>query len=182
MLFCACAKSLQLCLTLCDSMDCRPPGYSVHGILQARILEWVAMPSSKGFFPNAGIRPTFLTSPALAGRFLTTRAIWKALGRCKSLGSLKSCLWPTPYYLGLEFCAFPSWVSSGCPATRRGVADCWLLNARHSLSPSWLPSGLTFRAAVMLWQPPLFTDMAGNIFHSHMWMFQEQAFQESVGK
>ena len=47
MLFCACAKSLQLCLTLCDSMDCRPPGYSVHGILQARILEWVAISSSR---------------------------------------------------------------------------------------------------------------------------------------
>ena len=37
----------QSCLTLCDSMDCSPPGSSVHGILQARILEWVAMPSSK---------------------------------------------------------------------------------------------------------------------------------------
>ena len=35
-------------LTLCDLMDCGPPGSSVHGILQARILEWVAMPSSRG--------------------------------------------------------------------------------------------------------------------------------------
>ena len=42
------AKSLQLCLTLCDPMYCNPPGSSVLGILQARILEWVAMPSSKG--------------------------------------------------------------------------------------------------------------------------------------
>ena len=33
----------QLCLTLCDPMDCSPPGFSVHGILQARILEWVAI-------------------------------------------------------------------------------------------------------------------------------------------
>ena len=38
----------QLCLTLCNLMDCSPPGFSVHGILQARILEWVAMPSSRG--------------------------------------------------------------------------------------------------------------------------------------
>ena len=37
------AKSLQLCPTLCDPMDGSPPGSSVHGILQARILEWVAM-------------------------------------------------------------------------------------------------------------------------------------------
>ena len=36
------AKSLHSCLTRCDPMDCNPPGSSVHGILQARILEWVA--------------------------------------------------------------------------------------------------------------------------------------------
>ena len=40
--------SLQSCLTLCDPIDCSPPGSSVHGILQARILEWAAMPSSRG--------------------------------------------------------------------------------------------------------------------------------------
>ena len=38
----------QSCPTLCDPTDCSPPGSSVHGILQARILEWVAMPSSRG--------------------------------------------------------------------------------------------------------------------------------------
>ena len=38
----------QSCLTLCDLMDCSPAGSSVHGILQARILEWVAMPSTRG--------------------------------------------------------------------------------------------------------------------------------------
>ena len=38
----------QSCLTLCDHMDCSPPGSSVHGILQARILEWVANSSSRG--------------------------------------------------------------------------------------------------------------------------------------
>ena len=43
-----CAKSLQLCPTLCDLMDYSPPGSSVHRILQARILEWVVMPSSRG--------------------------------------------------------------------------------------------------------------------------------------
>ena len=42
------AKLLQSCPTLCNSMDCSPPGSSVHGILQARILEWVSMPSSRG--------------------------------------------------------------------------------------------------------------------------------------
>ena len=40
--------SLQSCLSLCNTMDCSWPGSSVHGILQERILEWVAMPSSRG--------------------------------------------------------------------------------------------------------------------------------------
>ena len=40
--------SLQSCLMLCDPMDCSPPGSSVHGILQARIPEWVPIPSSRG--------------------------------------------------------------------------------------------------------------------------------------
>ena len=39
----AAAKSLQLCPTLCDPIDGSPPGSSVHGILQARTLEWVAI-------------------------------------------------------------------------------------------------------------------------------------------
>ena len=38
------------CLTFCNPMNCSLPGSSVHGILQARILEWIAMPSSKGLF------------------------------------------------------------------------------------------------------------------------------------
>ena len=43
-----CAKSLLSCPTLCDPMDCSLPGSSVHGILQARILEWDTVPSSRG--------------------------------------------------------------------------------------------------------------------------------------
>ena len=46
---CLCAKLLQACLTLCDHMDRSPPGSSVHRALLARILEWVAVPSSRGF-------------------------------------------------------------------------------------------------------------------------------------
>ena len=65
---CACG---QLCLTLCNPMDCSPPGCSVHGISQARILEWVAI-SPPGALPDPGIKPESLVSPALAGSFLTT--------------------------------------------------------------------------------------------------------------
>ena len=51
---CTCAKSLQLCPTLCDPMDYSPSGSSVHGILQARMLEWVAISSSRGIFLSQG--------------------------------------------------------------------------------------------------------------------------------
>ena len=44
----------QLCPTLCDPMDCSPPGSSVHGISQARILEWVAISFLQGIFPTQG--------------------------------------------------------------------------------------------------------------------------------
>ena len=51
---------IQLRLTLCDPMDCSPTGFSVHGILQARIMEWVAIPISRGIFltwgSNMGLR------------------------------------------------------------------------------------------------------------------------------
>ena len=42
----------QLCLTLCDPMNCSPPGSSVHEVFQARILEWVAIFSSQGLNPH----------------------------------------------------------------------------------------------------------------------------------
>ena len=44
-----CAKSLQSCPTPCDPLDCSPAGSSVHGILEARILEWVSISFSRGF-------------------------------------------------------------------------------------------------------------------------------------
>ena len=56
---------------LCDPMDCSLPGCSVHGILQARILEWVAMPSSRGSsWP--GDRKCFSCGSYIAGRFFTS--------------------------------------------------------------------------------------------------------------
>ena len=51
----------QLCLILCNPTDCSPPGSSVHGILQPRILEWVAIPFSRDL-PDPGMEPG---SPAL---------------------------------------------------------------------------------------------------------------------
>ena len=67
---CEHVKLLQLYLTLCDHMDCIPPGSSVCGILQARLLEWIAMPSS-GEFPNPRTEPMSLMFHAVADGFLS---------------------------------------------------------------------------------------------------------------
>ena len=48
----------QSCPTLCNFMACSPPGSSVHGILSARILDWVAIPFSRGTFPTQGSNPS----------------------------------------------------------------------------------------------------------------------------
>ena len=56
---------------LCKPMDCSPPGSSGHGIFQTRILEWVALYSSR-YLPHSGIELASLASPALAGGFFTT--------------------------------------------------------------------------------------------------------------
>ena len=65
-----CAQSLQSCLILCDSMD---HSYSVHGIFQGRILEWVAMPSSRGI---SHARDRNQVS-CIAGGFFTTEPLGK---------------------------------------------------------------------------------------------------------
>ena len=56
----------QWCPTLCDPLHCGPPGSSVHGILQARILEWVAISYSRG-----SLQPRDQTEICIAGKFFT---------------------------------------------------------------------------------------------------------------
>ena len=68
---CACLSAAQSCLSLCNPMDCNPPGSSVHRIFQARILEQVVMPYSRGA-SQARVELTSFASPALAGGFFTT--------------------------------------------------------------------------------------------------------------
>ena len=89
---CVCVWVAQLCLTLCDRMDCSPPGPSIRGILQARILEWVAVPFPRGSsWPRDRIwaciwtkiiiyskRCTFPQVSCIAGRFFTTWLTRKA--------------------------------------------------------------------------------------------------------
>ena len=62
---CMCVQSVYSCLTLYDFMDCSSPGSSVHGILQARILERVAMPSSRGSSqPRDGTHVSYISCTA----------------------------------------------------------------------------------------------------------------------
>ena len=63
---------------LCESMDYSLPGFSVHRILQARMLEWIAM-HSPGDLPDPGIKPMSLKSPSLVGGFFTTSTTWEGL-------------------------------------------------------------------------------------------------------
>ena len=79
----------QSCLTLCNPTDCSPPGSSVYGIFPARILEWVAMPSSKtSSWPKNRIHVS-----CIAGRFFTSEPTgkpnWSLFSTCKLVnGSL----------------------------------------------------------------------------------------------
>ena len=117
----------------CDYMDCSPPGFSVHGILQARILEWVAISSSRGSF-----RPMDQTHISYtAGRFFTTEPAWKPISCFLALFLPMSlitfygytviclfCLWSIPSLKSVNFM-----VESACVCSVRG----WLPALRTEL-------------------------------------------------
>ena len=74
---CVCSGA-QSCPTLCNPMDCYPPGSSVHGIFQANSC-WRELPfPSPGDLPHPEIETTSLEFPAMEGRFFTTSATWEA--------------------------------------------------------------------------------------------------------
>ena len=119
---CMHAKSLQLCPTLCDPMDCSPPGSSVHGFLQARILMVPCPPP--GNLLNPGIGPASLLSPTLAGGFFTTRA---------NLGSLEEA---HVYLLIAQLCLTlhsPTDCSPPACQCRRPRSDPWPQKIPHAL-------------------------------------------------
>ena len=74
-----CAKSLQLCLNVRDTMDCTPPGSFVY-VGFSRQDYWSGLPCLlPEDLPDPGIRPKSFMSPALASGFFTTSATWEAL-------------------------------------------------------------------------------------------------------
>ena len=72
-----CVLSHFSCVWLCNPMDCSLPGLSVHEILQAKILEWVAISSSRGIFPSQGLNLSYVSC---IGRqvFFTTSTTWNS--------------------------------------------------------------------------------------------------------
>ena len=79
-----CAKLLQSRLTLCDPLESSLLGSSLHGTLQARILEWVAISFSRGSSRSRDQTHVSM-SPSLAGEFFTTAAAAKSLQLCPTL-------------------------------------------------------------------------------------------------
>ena len=83
----------QLCLSLCDPMDCSLPGSSVHGILQTRILQWVARSFSRGSFLTQALNPGLY----IASRFFIISATRDATSCCimaQMVPHLLHCKWP----------------------------------------------------------------------------------------
>ena len=90
-----CMLVVQLCLTLCDHVDYRLPGSSDHGLLQARILEWVAIPFSRGSFPprSPALQADCLSSEPPGGWPSQDLYFFTALG---SLSARFLCPWNSP--------------------------------------------------------------------------------------
>ena len=137
-MLCACVPA-QLCLTLCNPMDCSPPGPSIHGILQTRILEWVAIPFSRG-----SSRPRDRTWVShLAGTFFT---IWATTEAQSSW--VDGAIWWNGTRPG-EGCS-RGWLHCLYPAeTSRIQLD---LRRWDSRGPSW-PEVLSWDSWGRGWQP-----------------------------
>ena len=135
---CVHVKLLQSCPTLWDPMDYSPPGSSVHGILQARILEWVAMPFSPGDLPNPGVKRRSFLSPALAGRFFTTSATWKA--QIKASVQFSHSVMSTLDPMDCSTTGFLSLTNSQSLLKLMSIASCDAIQPSHPLSSPFPPS------------------------------------------
>ena len=95
----------QLCLTLCNFMDCSPPGSSVHGILQARILERLAISSSRGSFQP---RDQTLISCIASGFFTIFSSVTQS---CPTLCDPMDCSPPGSFVRGILQARILEWVA-----------------------------------------------------------------------
>ena len=149
-------------------MDCSLPDSSVHGILQARILEWVAMPSFR-VSSRPRDRTASLMSPGLAGRFFTTSTTWED---------------PGPSQTYCELCE--------CHGTQSNE---WFIEQIEQLTIWWKPSGLPLFCSVACLHPGLGIGTYGilmpwgspkglakvDINYLIVYSFTEQACSQSLG-
>ena len=153
----------QLCPTLCDPMDCSPPGSSVRGIFQTRILEWVDNPSSRG---SSWPKGQTWVSP-LAGRFFTIWATREGL----ALKTLPTFAWQ----FSLWFCCFTfpvvkSWLISTFPqalslsSIRTGNTHFWYCSQLFGFPGGSESKVSAYNAGDQVWIPgredPLEKEMA----------------------
>ena len=154
-LLCSClvrtCSVAQSCLTLCDPSVCSLPGPSVHGVLQARISDWVAKLPASEDLPDSGIEPMSPVSPALVGGFFTTSAITWPLKKCfpaTHWGLEGPAHWRPPGCL-LSTCR------DHCAPLRHDLASvdglCWQQASRlesGSATGSWVTEGRSARGCV----------------------------------
>ena len=106
---CVCSVA-QLCLTLWDHMDYSPPGSSVHGISQARMLEWVAVSYSREFsWPR-----DWTHISCVAGRFFTNEPPGKPVEFTTTPKSTGSCLWVMSFFVALIWSIYSINPSGAC--------------------------------------------------------------------
>ena len=120
---------LQLCPTLCDPVNCSPPGVLSMGF--SRQEYWSGLPCPPPDLPNSGVKPAFLTSPALAGRFFTTSTTWEALKNVIDIVKLPSGCWANLY-----FCHQHELLPNG--SCRRENIKVWSLLIVCERLPWWL--------------------------------------------
>ena len=99
-LCCSCmhAKSLELCPTLCDPVDCSPPGSSVHGVSQTRVLEWGAISFSHVCNPMCKIVGSCSIIPGAQPTARWRPRGWDVVGRARERGYRDTCGWWTLLY------------------------------------------------------------------------------------
>ena len=128
----------QLCPTLCDLMNCSPPGFSVHGILQARILEWIAIPfSRRSSWPRDWNQVS-----CFVGRFFTVWATGKILVKLLSPVQFFAAPWTAAYQAppSMGFSRQEYW--SGLPFPSLGdLPDSGIKPRSSALQTDSLPSG-----------------------------------------
>ena len=146
----------QSCQTLCDPMDCSLPGSSVHSILQARILEWVAMPSSRG---SSWARDPMWVSYIAVNSLLLSQSLQKS-----QLIEIIPLMWMSATRGQYLWLLILSLLRVHCPG---GGCSHWLLDSGYPVSiPGSLRACSQGSCYMVAWwlQHPLLTDMAGNIF------------------